>query len=209
MSAYVPEFVYGFTGWDEYNQPIHGLVEWPAHLTPREASGIELTKKGQSYVAAAMAEADGVFFLTIDSRDRQSIATTIERLIAVLDELDPDPDLEATGDDEPSLGWPEEHGLSQLDFHGKHGPLDDDREDENEYGGDINDEPQDDSDSGDAEPFLGRLETIHQGGGSYMGQSIEQADQLLDFNGDGKLIGRDLVTKARVRQIIQRAGGVS
>lgn len=125
----------------------------------------------------------------------------------MLDELDPDPDLEATGDGEPSLGWPEEHGLSQLSFHGEHGPLDDDREDENEHGGDINDEAQDDSDSGDAEPSLGRLETIHQGRASYEGR--EFADGTLDFNGDGKLIGRGLVTKARVRKLIQQACGAS
>ena len=33
-----------------------------------------------------------------------------DHLIAALDEMDGDPDLEPSGDDEPSLGAPEEHG---------------------------------------------------------------------------------------------------
>lgn len=40
------------------------------------------------------ANVDGVFFLTINSQDRASIATTIEQLISLLDAMDPDPDLE-------------------------------------------------------------------------------------------------------------------
>ncbi|MEQ1943528.1 hypothetical protein ABMA32_14025 [Mesorhizobium sp. VNQ89] len=43
---------------------------------------------------ADLANVDGVFFLTINSKDRASIATTIERLISILDAMDPDPDLE-------------------------------------------------------------------------------------------------------------------
>lgn len=54
---------------------------------------------------------DGVLFLTITKGDRLSIATSIERLIDLLDELDGDADLEIDGDDEdgrddePSFGW--------------------------------------------------------------------------------------------------------
>ncbi|UCI21080.1 hypothetical protein FJ970_09060 [Mesorhizobium sp. B2-1-8] len=50
-------------------------------------------------------------------------------MIDMLDELDPDPDLE------PWLGWPESGGLEA-------GGISDDREAEDEHGGDINDEPQ-------------------------------------------------------------------
>lgn len=35
----------------------------------------------------------------------KSIADSIERLIDLLDAMSPDPDLEDTADDEPSLGW--------------------------------------------------------------------------------------------------------
>lgn len=65
-----------------------------------------------------LAEADGVFFITLAKGDRASIATTIHRLIDMLDAMDGEPDLEDGNDDEPNLG---------------------------------------------------RLETIHQGGGSYSG----------------------------------------
>jgi hypothetical protein len=38
---------------------------------------------------------------------RQEVADTIERLIAILDEIDGEAELEPTGDeDEPTLGWP-------------------------------------------------------------------------------------------------------
>lgn len=64
----------------------------------------------------------GAIFLTIKHNDRIGIATTIERLIDMLDALDGDPDFE------PYLAnsWG------------------DDREDENEHGGDICDAPHDD-----------------------------------------------------------------
>lgn len=68
---------------------------------------IDLTKKGEAYVAAALTEADGVFFVTVDKNDRTSIATSIEKLINMLDELSPDPDLEPDLDGEPLLGWTE------------------------------------------------------------------------------------------------------
>lgn len=57
----------------------------------------------------ALAEADGVFFLTMAKGDRLSIATTIERLIDMLDAMDDDPDLEDDDPAEPWLGAPERH----------------------------------------------------------------------------------------------------
>lgn len=53
----------------------------------------------------AFVEARGVFFLTL-SNDRATIAYTVERLIAVLDQMGGDPDIEITEDEEPYLGWP-------------------------------------------------------------------------------------------------------
>jgi hypothetical protein len=41
----------------------------------------------------------------LDLRDRHQIEDEIERLIGILDAMEPDPDLEETGDLEPSLGW--------------------------------------------------------------------------------------------------------
>jgi hypothetical protein len=109
MTSYIPEHYYGavhdangrWTGQ-------YGLVPWPDHLKPREPepSGVELTKKGEAYAEAALAEAKGVFFVTLSQDDRAGIATTIERLIDMLDAFDGDENLEATGDDEPLHGWP-------------------------------------------------------------------------------------------------------
>lgn len=42
----------------------------------------------------------------------------VDRLIAILDRMDGDPDLEPSGDDEPSLGAPEEHGSNIVWFCG-------------------------------------------------------------------------------------------
>lgn len=49
---------------------------------------------------------DGVLFFACGDNDRTAIATSIERLIDLLDELDGDCDLEDSADGEPSLGWP-------------------------------------------------------------------------------------------------------
>ena len=43
---------------------------------------------------------------------------TADRLIAILDRIDGDPDLEPGGDEEPSLGAPEEHGNNVVWFRG-------------------------------------------------------------------------------------------
>jgi hypothetical protein len=100
MPSYIPEHVYGHP--------------WPLHLA--RSQDIELTKKGEAYAEAAdrvdnlppplLAEAHGVFFLTLNPNDRASIATTVERLINMLDAMDGDENLESTADEEPWLGWP-------------------------------------------------------------------------------------------------------
>lgn len=66
-----------------------GLIPWPEHLQPRPPN-----TPCPTATRTALINADGVVFLTLDNRDRTSIATTVERLIALLDEVDGDPDLE-------------------------------------------------------------------------------------------------------------------
>ncbi len=56
---------------------------------------------------------------------RALLEQAVERLIAVIDQLDPDPDLEDNADDELSLGWANEGSqrclrASLADFEGEH-----------------------------------------------------------------------------------------
>lgn len=99
---------------------------------------------------------------------RREIEATVERLISILDLFDGDENLEESdtdedgGDEEPSLGWSDMQ--ARYDAYGA-GDLHNialgyDREEENEHGGDILDEPHDDydqdlEDGGDDEPSLG------------------------------------------------------
>lgn len=48
---------------------------------------------------------DAAAYLPLTPALRARIEATIERLVALLDAIDGDPDLELMGDDEPSLGW--------------------------------------------------------------------------------------------------------
>ncbi|MBN9079694.1 MAG: hypothetical protein BGN87_18575 [Rhizobiales bacterium 65-79] len=155
--SYIPEYAYGAIHDDNGRWTgKYGLVPWPAHLRPQETPDIELTKKGEAYVAAALAEADGVFFLTLDRNDRTSVATTIERLIDMLDAVDGDENLE------PSLGAPENHpgGYKHSDADGWKAKNADDREEACEdEGAQCEDEGVV---TGDNEPALGTTEEIDQ-----------------------------------------------
>lgn len=79
---------------------------------------------------------------------RRRMEAAIDSMLALLDELDGDPDLEASNDDEPSLGWC--NGARDSQYGG-----DDDREAEDEH----------DEDNGDREPSLGAPEqsAFHEG----------------------------------------------
>jgi len=129
MPSYIPEFVYGPLPGTYCRE--FGLIPWPEHMRPHEMRpDISLTKKGERYVAGAQVPDfiptinidGGTVFLTCKEGHRLSISTTIERLIDMLDAMEPDPDLEpylGSGDDregcggawggdedhEPSLGW--------------------------------------------------------------------------------------------------------
>ncbi len=76
----------------------------------------------------AAGEAMPTVFLTVRPSLRASLANTIDSLIALLDEIDGDENLEEPGDDEPTLGWPAQ-GLHCL----RKGVVHDDRELEDEH----------------------------------------------------------------------------
>jgi hypothetical protein len=167
MTSYIPEVVYGQVP-GTYGQM--GLIPWPAHMKPRGAdeeprvtsslsapvnsSDVDLTKKGEAYVAAALAEADGVFFVTVDKKDRQSIATSIEKLINMLDDLSPDADLEPDDD-------LEEVGDLEPDSDGEATALE-------RYGSGFVASGADDSeDNVDLEPSVGGMGQYFDGGLQY------------------------------------------
>lgn len=105
--SYTPEFYCGFTGWNEQLQPTYGLVPWPEHLQPRPEPALKLTKKGEAYCALVEAQEGVVINLT--AADRAAIEEAIERLIALLDAMEPDADAE------PSLGWADSCHLGGCD----------------------------------------------------------------------------------------------
>ena len=92
------------------------------------------------------------------ARLRSNLEAEIERLIAMLDDLEPDADLEEPGDLEPWLGWPE-GGPSRL---AKDMRVNDDREADldghaaYDANGRIQYETEDDK--ADNEPYLGAFE---------------------------------------------------
>ncbi|WP_137113329.1 hypothetical protein [Mesorhizobium sp. GR13] len=96
MSAYIPEYVFGslpdanglWTG--EY-----GLKPWPAHLRTRPTAP---ESNGSSESTA---------FLAVTPSMRKKLVATCEALIALLDEIDGDENVEGTADEEPLLGWPD------------------------------------------------------------------------------------------------------
>ena len=98
-------------------------------------------------------------------------------------------------------GWMAEDGEPELGFVG-HGAgwtgeavYDDGREEVCEdEGADIQAQLHDAMDEGNDEPFLGRLETIHQGAGSYSGADDGQGNPL-HFDGDGYSIGKKLLKR--------------
>ncbi|TPN49350.1 hypothetical protein [Mesorhizobium sp. B1-1-7] len=131
-------------------------------------------------------------FLAMTPKLRLQLATTIENLIALLDEVDGDADLEDDAADEPSLGWndinqpggvddreldscddedchdrePTMSGSNSIDqTHAYRGSSHQDEcEEENEHGGDVLDEPHDANDQGDDEPSMGWAEKCGQAG---------------------------------------------
>lgn len=105
-----------------------------------------------------------------------------EALISALDGADPDPDLEANGD-ELDVSWPE--GFRPFETSLSEDAEEDDAPEEDDPGGgDVQDEPHDEIAEGNDEPNLGRRETINQGADSYTGSEFELDGPLL-FDGNG------------------------
>lgn len=218
MSSYTPEFYYGAIPgtYDEY-----GLVPWPKHMQPRSTEMLpDIDLPALFNEATAQANMPGVVVLSLNPKDRVELATTIERLINLLDAIDGDCDLEASADDEPSLGWTTSgSGMSvstyKLDLDLERDDSDkedtlgwgqgsqaflhvdqyDEAEEENEHGGDVQDEPHDRLDEGNDEPFLGRLETIHQGPGTYSYGADDLRPHALAFDGSGYINARNALRK--------------
>lgn len=113
-------------------------------------------------------------FLAMTPSLRTTLATTIENLIALLDEIDGEVDAE------PSLGWNLQGQLGDTDD--REDDAGDNREEENEHGGDINDEPHD---WNELEPNLGWSETCGQGpkiGGPRHDPAVQALDMAPDPN---------------------------
>lgn len=133
---------------------------------------------------------------------RQEIERGIEELIALLDLIDGDENLE------PYLA----------DTY----PNTEDREEENEHAGDIQDEPHDVADEGNDEPFLGwsnpRFGTpdVAEGWASVdnCDTSYHPYSSPLRFDGDGYWLGRKLLreyvaaSEARSQQRRLRVGAI-
>lgn len=106
MPSYIPKETYSsFDG---------GMRPWPAHMTPQSKMSPDLDASISNLALPTVVNMGDVFFLTLDRRDRVSIATTIELLIGALDAMDDDCDLE------PSIGgWlggGTAHGDREADF---------------------------------------------------------------------------------------------
>jgi len=102
--------------------------------------------------------------------ERRAVEDEIERLIGLLDGIDGDENLEATGDDEPSLGWPNAGQRPQIE-------MSDDRElDDCDYEG-----------GADSEPDLGWTEEIdqHRRLQTMPGWKAEDGEPDLGFVGHG------------------------
>lgn len=107
MPSYIPEHYFGAVRDDNGRWTgQQGLIPWPEHLKPENADQHtvgdhgKLVNEGKPWAGTdprslpTLVDAGGVFFLTLSVHDRVGIATTIERLIGLLDEMDGDENLE-------------------------------------------------------------------------------------------------------------------
>jgi len=227
MSSYTPESYYGLIpgSYREHGGPRFGLVPWPAHLRPREHADVELTKKGERHCAAnaplpdidlkelfgegrppILASAGGVFFLTV-TRDRASIAYTIERLINMLDAMDDDPDLEEEpdhedgGDDEFTLGWSESDSLIGHLTGGTYGSRGGEMEPELGWTEEVDQVRRQERIEGwlaeDGEQLLGWCENA--GMGMTKDEPVDECGGLT-FNGDGQQQASEALHAVKPRQ---------
>lgn len=176
---------------------------------------LQLTKKAEAYVAQAISAQDAdLLTLQIDRTSRKSLAGSITALIDMLDDLDPDPDLEDdeiedTDEREPDNDTEangDERDASATQSWAKGGHWCEDVEEQNEDGGDILDEPHDDDGifSGcDNEPWLGWGNTMGQPGVDTKG--LEDVQDSPDygcegFTGEGADMARQMLRTGRSRR---------
>jgi hypothetical protein len=115
---------------------------------------------------------DGTLFFSIAERDRTAIATSVERLIDLLDAMDGDPDIEANGD-ELDTGMPETWRVSQrFDYSSGFTRLDVLEDDEEDH---------DNEEGADDEPWLGWCGNAT---GWQAGEPEDEADDEREPNGD-------------------------
>lgn len=162
---------------------------------------LQLTKKAEAYVAASTSfAAKEVLTLQIDRTSRKALSLSITALIDMLDDLSPEPDLE------PWLGWPESGGMEA-------GGDSDDREDENEHGGDINDEPQGGNNGRtleDDEPNLGWAETHGKGiVGNQNSDDREGDDEREDDPGERGIADADALQWMSMATPLRRSPGAN
>lgn len=122
--------------------------------------------------------------------NRAAIAMSIERLIDLLDAAEGDPDLEANGDDEPTLGASNDYLCrSQEDWSCIWGR--DECEVEDEGGGDILDEPHDDDEieqNGDEKDYCGSED------------EWQPNEPVTLYDGTGAIIAGELLRRAKTRR---------
>lgn len=178
MPSYTPKHYFGVIP-GSYGET--GLVPWPKHMKPR---AVRKTPQAELALPTVLNMGE-VFFVTLDRRDRVSIATTIELLISALDALDGDCDLEDGRDDEPSLcGMIEPHGEVDLEADSC----------DDEWSGDEN------------EGFLGWSERCGQGASEPIlqmsGFDAEEGGELgYGFDGSGYQEANALLKGKGLRQV--------
>jgi hypothetical protein len=166
---------------------------------------VQLTGKGIAYAEQHL------------PTSRKAIEDQIEALIARLDDMEPDPDLEPEmagwdgntddregdderegdkSDDEPTLGWERGgHPYDQTSI-GVWG-LDECEDVSEDEGADIQAQPHDDRDSGDDEPFLGWSEYQATSGALPTGDEWPRGSGSALFDGSGYRVGQHLARRVR------------
>lgn len=196
MTSYIPQHYYGLIP-GTYGQL--GLVPWPEHLKPRKT---DVAKRSERELFQPKAIADGgVVILMLDRRDRIGLATTIERLINLLDAMDGDPDLEpaiggflggGTAHDEREADyWAADDRCGFADCEPSHGWTSDGRGTEglngHAYDDDESEEVSDDEyslgwESGESQAGIGHLSKDYE---ADLGttEEIDQVRRLVTLNG--------------------------
>jgi hypothetical protein len=127
---------------------------------------------------------------TIETFRRSELERHIEELIALLDLLDDDADIEDGHDDEPTVGAENDHEGRSQEFWAQPARLDE-CEAEDEHGGDILDEPHDDDEldqNGDEHDYSGSEDEWRP----YEPETL--------YDGTGTIVAAELLRRAKPRR---------